>query len=194
MVVGVTGGIGSGKTTVVKMFAEFDNVAIYIADIEAKKLMHTSEEIKTKLIKEFSDKAYIHGELNRPLIAKIVFNDKKKLAVLNSIVHPVVHQHLRGFIDANSDKDYIIYENAILFENGSDALCDKIITVIAPLKDRISRVMKRDNVSEEEVLSRMKNQWSQTKKGLQSHYVIANKKLSESKQIVSSIHNKLTKT
>ena len=123
MVVGVTGGIGSGKTTVVKMFEEFANVAIYYADKEAKALMHTSNEIKVKLIEAFSKEVYVEGKLNRPFLANIVFNDKEKLKVLNNIVHPVVYQHLKDFIQSNSEKDYILYENAILFENGSDSFC-----------------------------------------------------------------------
>ena len=193
MVVGVTGGIGSGKTTIVKMFAEFDNVAVYFADVEAKQLMHTSQEIKTKLIKAFSKEVYVDGQLNKPFLANIVFNQKEKLALLNSIVHPVVHQHLLDFIKKNSEKDYILYENAILFENKSDVFCNKIITVTSTLKERIERVCKRDNVLEEEVLARIQNQWSQSKKSIQSHYVIENKTLSESKLSVLGIHNKLTK-
>jgi len=193
MVVGVTGGIGSGKTTVVKMFEEFANVAVYYADKEAKALMHTSNEIKVKLIEAFSKEVYVEGKLNRPFLANIVFNDKEKLKVLNNIVHPVVYQHLKDFIQSNSEKDYILYENAILFENGSDSFCDKIITVVAPLKDRVLRVCKRDNTTEKEVLARIKNQWSDTKKTLQSNYLINNKTLKESKENVLKIHNKLTK-
>lgn len=193
MVVGITGGIGSGKTTIVNMFANFENNAVYIADKEAKMLMHTSKVIQEKIIKEFSEEAYVNGNLNRPFIANIVFNDKAKLKTLNRIVHPEVHKHLQDFVNLHQDKDYIIYENAILFENQSDALCDKIITITAPLKDRLSRVVARDNVSQEEVLSRIHNQWPETKKTLQSHYLIVNKKLSESKNMVLLIHNKLTK-
>ncbi len=193
MVVGITGGIGSGKTTIVNMFANFENNAVYIADKEAKMLMHTSKVIQEKIIKEFSEEAYVNGNLNRPFIANIVFNDKAKLKTLNRIVHPEVHKHLQDFVNLHQDKDYIIYENAILFENQSDALCDKIITITAPLKDRLSRVVARDNVSQEEVLSRIHNQWPETKKTLQSHYLIVNKKLSESENMVLLIHNKLTK-
>ena len=193
MVVGVTGGIGSGKTTVVKMFEEFANVAVYYADKEAKALMHTSNEIKVKLIEAFSKEVYVEGKLNRPFLANIVFNDKEKLKVLNNIVHPVVYQHLKDFIQSNLEKDYILYENAILFENGSDSFCDKIITVVAPLKDRVLRVCERDNTTEKEVLARIKNQWSDTKKTLQSNYLINNKTLKESKENVLKIHNKLTK-
>ncbi|MFT7898384.1 dephospho-CoA kinase [Tenacibaculum ascidiaceicola] len=193
MVIGLTGGIGSGKSTVVNMFSEFENIAIYIADDEAKKLMNTSAKIKTQLITEFGEEAYINNELNRPYLASIVFNNKEKLTTLNAIVHPVVNEHLQNFIKENSNKDYILYENAILFENGSDSFCDKIITVTAPENVRINRVIKRDNSTIEDVKSRIKNQWSETKKTLQSNYLIENLTLTKTKEQVLKIHNSLTK-
>lgn len=193
MLVGITGGIGSGKTTVAKMFENYEGVVVYYADIEAKKLMHTSSEIISKLKQEFGDKAYTEdGELNRPYIAGIVFKDKTKLEKLNAIVHPVVYRHLEDFQKKHSDKVYILYENAILFENGSDAFCEKIITVTAPKVLRIARVVQRDKTTEEEVKNRMKNQWIETKKILQSHYVIHNEELSSLGAQVKKIHNNLT--
>lgn len=192
MVVGITGGIGSGKSTVVKMFSKFKNIAIYVADNEAKKLMNTSAEIREKLIIEFSSEVYKNNELNRPFLANIVFNNKEKLAVLNAIVHPVVHKHLQDFIKKNAKKDYILYENAILFENESNTFCDKIITVTAPKEIRINRVVQRDKTTKEAVIKRMNNQWSSIKKELQSHYVIDNLELTKTKQQVAYIHNKLT--
>ena len=192
MVVGLTGGIGSGKSTIVKMFSEFENIAIYIADDEAKKLMVTSPKIKTQLITEFGEQVYINNKLNRAYLASIVFNNKEKLAILNAIVHPVVNEHLQNFIKENSNKNYILYENAILFENGSDSFCDKIITVTAPINVRINRVIKRDNSTIEEVKNRIKNQWSETKKNLQSNYLIENISLTKSKEQVLKIHNYLT--
>lgn len=193
MVVGVTGGIGSGKSTVVKIFSKIQNIAIYIADIEAKKLMNTSDIIKNALIKEFGKQTYLDNQLNRSYLADIVFKDKSKLTTLNSIVHPVVHQHLDSFIKNNSDKDYILYENAILFENNSHSICDKIITVTAPLETKIARVIKRDNASREAVLNRIKNQWTDEKKLLLSHYKILNISLESTNKDVLKIHNYLTK-
>lgn len=193
MVIGLTGGIGSGKSTVVNMFSEFENIAIYIADDEAKKLMNTSAKIKTQLITEFGEEAYINNELNRPYLASIVFNNKEKLTTLNAIVHPIVNEHLQRFIKENNGKDYVLYENAILFENGSDSFCDKIITVTAPENVRINRVIKRDNSTIEGVKSRIKNQWSETKKTLQSNYLIENLTLTKTKEQVLKIHNSLTK-
>ena len=163
-IVGLTGGIGSGKTTVAKFFAEFKNVAIYIADVEAKKLMNSSEIIKTKLVKEFGKESFIKGELNRTFIAEIVFKDKA----------------------------YIIYENAILFESKSNIFCDIIITVYADLNTKINRVIARDSSTKTAVLSRMKSQWSDAKKMLQSNYLIYNEKLEDTVNQVHKIHNILT--
>lgn len=193
MVVGLTGGIGSGKSTIVKMFSEFENISIYIADDEAKRLMNTSAKIKTQLIAEFGEQVYVNNELNRPYLASIVFNNKERLTTLNAIVHPVVNEHLQHFIKENINKDYILYENAILFENGSDSFCDKIITVTAPEDIRISRVINRDSSTIEEVENRIKNQWDETKKTLQSNYLIENLTLTKSKEQVLKIHNSLTK-
>ncbi|TVZ55453.1 dephospho-CoA kinase [Lutibacter sp. Hel_I_33_5] len=192
MVVGLTGGIGSGKTTVLNIFSNFNNVAIYQADIEAKKLMSNSLEIKKELINEFGADAYINNKLNRSFIAGIVFKDAAKLKTLNSIVHPAVEKHFKAFILSNNTKDYILYENAILFENGSDRFCDKIITVTAPEKTRINRVVKRDNTTEIAVKNRIKNQWKEEKKILQSHYIINNISLIETQEIAIRIHNILT--
>ncbi|WP_367997809.1 dephospho-CoA kinase [Tenacibaculum soleae] len=193
MVIGITGGIGSGKSTIVKMFSQFKNIAIYIADNEAKKLMNASEEIKTQLISIFGEEVYKNNQLNRPYLANIVFNNKQKLTILNSIVHPVVNDHFQDFISENSKKDYILYENAILFENGSNTFCDKIITVTAPENIRIQRILKRDNTTIEAVKNRIKNQWDQVKKTLQSHYIIENLTLTKSQEETLRIHNILTK-
>lgn len=192
MIVGLTGGIGSGKSTVLKFFKEF-NIATYNADEEAKKLMNSSEIIREKLQKEFGQEVYKNNTLNKPFLANIVFKSKEKLALLNTIVHPEVYKHLDNFIKNNQNKAYILYENAILFENGSDYLCDKIITVTAPKATRIKRVMARDNSTQKEVENRMDNQWKDALKIMQSNYVIFNTTFEETKAIVLNIHNKLTK-
>ncbi|KGL60665.1 MULTISPECIES: dephospho-CoA kinase [unclassified Polaribacter] len=192
MVVGLTGGIGSGKTTVAKLFSKFNDVAIYIADIEAKKLMSSSEIIKKKLIKQFGESSFVNQKLNRNYISEIVFNDKEKLSILNAIVHPEVKKHFQDFIKKNIDKTYIIYENAILFENGSNLLCDYIITVYANVNTKIERVILRDSSTKEAVESRMKNQWNDSKKIVQSNYIICNENLDETKTQVNKIHNILT--
>lgn len=192
MVIGLTGGIGSGKTTVANIFASYKNVVVYFADAEAKKLMNTSKEIKQKLIAVFGENTFLEGKLNRQFIADIVFKDKEKLQVLNSIVHPLVKKHFKEFVEANSHKHYIIYENAILFESNSYTNCDKIITVFAPLDLRIQRVVKRDNTTKEKVLNRINNQWKEDKKLLLSNYIIENISLEIAKNQVHKIHNILT--
>lgn len=194
MLVGLTGGIGSGKSTVAKMLAEFDGVVVYFADQEAKTLMNTSQEIRTQLIAEFTDEVYKDGSLNRPFLAGVVFKNKEKLKKLNDIVHPIVHKHLQDFIKVHENMSYILYENAILFENGSNRLCDKIVTVTAPEMLRIHRVIERDNSTFEEVKNRINNQWSDEKKVLQSNYVIHNVDLTSVKGQLGKIHNKLTKS
>lgn len=192
MVVGLTGGIGSGKSTVAKLFAAYKNTAIYTADEEAKKLMNSSKIIAEKVIVEFGNETYKNGELQRDFLAKIVFQNPEKLAILNSIVHPEVRNHFQNFMHTNQDKLLIIYENAILFESKSNVLCDVIITVFASLSTRIERVMERDNCSKEAVLNRIQNQLSEESKMIQSHYIIINDTLENTKNQVKYIHNILT--
>ncbi|MDC1460892.1 dephospho-CoA kinase [Polaribacter sp.] len=192
MIVGLTGGIGSGKTTVLNFFKEFENVAVYIADVEAKKLMNSSPIIREKLINAFGKQTFIDQDLNRVFLAKIVFNDKQKLQVLNAIVHPEVAIHFKNFVNKNKNKAYVLYENAILFETKNDRFCDCVITVYASPEERISRIIKRDATTREAVLDRMKNQFSDEKKMLQSHYVIDNNSLNNMKEEIHRIHNFLT--
>ncbi|WP_158837243.1 dephospho-CoA kinase [Polaribacter sp. L3A8] len=192
MIVGLTGGIGSGKTTVANIFAKFDNVAIYNADAEAKKLMNTSPILKSKIIDEFGAASYVDNQLNRPYIANLVFKDKSKLEALNAIVHPEVKNHFQEFVNQQHHKDYIVYENAILFESKSNLKCDIIITVYAPLDVRVKRTMLRDNSSKIAVENRIKNQWLEDKKLLQSNYIIDNLDTEKTQIQVIKIHNILT--
>jgi dephospho-CoA kinase len=192
MVVGLTGGIGSGKSTVARAFQKVGNIAVYYADDEAKKLMTTSSIIKNQICKEFGEKAYQGNELNRAFIAEVVFSNKEKLAKLNSIVHPEVFTHFNAFVETNKDKEYVLYENAILFENASAILCDKIITVIADESLRIQRVVKRDNISEIAVKNRIHNQWKDSKKALLSNYIITNNTSDNLLNQIMKIHNNLT--
>ncbi|WP_405607628.1 dephospho-CoA kinase [Polaribacter sp. Asnod1-A03] len=193
MVVGLTGGIGSGKTTVANIFKQFKTVEIYCADDEAKKLMNTSVEIKSKLIDLFGEESYIDNQLNRSFIASIVFKDKTKLNALNAIVHPVVKKHFKDYLNKRSGKDYILYENAILFESKSNLKCDIIISVFAPKDIRIERTMLRDGSVKKEVENRINNQWLEGKKLLQSNYVINNFNNKDLDFQVFTIHNILTK-
>lgn len=191
-IIGLTGGIGSGKTTVAKFFAKFNNVAVYIADVEAKNLMNSSVIIKEKLVEKFGEQSFIDNKLNRKFIAETVFKDKEKLAQLNAIVHPEVRNHFQEFARENHQKEYVIYESAILFEIKSNRFCDVVITVFANLDTRIQRVISRDSSTKTDVLNRMKNQWKDSKKMLQSNYIIYNENLDETQNQVNNIHNILT--
>ena len=192
LVIGLTGGIGSGKSTVAKMFHEL-GVPIYYADIEAKKLMTNSVVIQKKIINRFGKEAYKNGELNRPFLANLIFTNKENLHFVNSVVHPEIHKHFTNWIEKQEDTAYVIQENAILFENESNVLFDKIITVTAPIKVKIDRVIERDNIDKNQVLDRMKNQWPDAKKIEKSDYTINNIHLLKTKEAVKKIHNKLCK-
>lgn len=191
IVVGLTGGIGAGKSTIATFFKEL-NVPVYFADNEAKRLMHTSKVVKEKIINEFGEKAYIHNKLNRPFLAAIVFNDKSKLTAINAIVHPSVSNSFKRWTHKQTSP-YVIQENAILFENGTSHKFDYIITVTAPLDEKIQRVMVRDNVKRADVLTRINNQISDSEKIKRSDFVIHNLDLVSSKKEVIKIHKKLLK-
>ncbi len=191
MIVGLTGGIGSGKTTIANMFHEL-GVSIYIADIEAKKLMNTSTEIKAALIAVFGEETYVDGELNRSYLSNIVFNQPEKLKLINAIVHPRVGQHFKDWYAAQSEEKYVIKEAAILFENGSYQQCDKIITVVAPMEIRFQRLLARDQSTREAIQSRMNNQWTDVEKIALSDYVIHNEDLEKSKEQVAKIHHEIS--
>ena len=170
IIVGLTGGIGSGKTTVAKQFLEM-GIPVYIADEEAKRLMRRSKIIRRKLIKLFGTEAYVGEELNKPFLANIIFNDKNYLQKMNAIVHPKVARHFEKWV-LKQEAPYVIKEVAILFENGRHNTCDFVITVTAPIEIRIKRLLKRDNTSKEKIEAIMKNQWTDEEKVKQSHFVI----------------------
>ena len=154
-IIGLTGGIGSGKSTVANYIAS-KGIPVYIADEEAKKLMELPEVIASiqgifseNVLDEF-------GKLNRKKIADLVFNSPTQLNQLNNIVHPLVKNHFIEWLKIHSNAPYVIKEVAILFETGGNTACDKVILVTAPEEIRIERAMKRDNVSKETIVSRMK--------------------------------------
>lgn len=191
IVVGLTGGIGSGKTTVAKQFMAL-GVPVYIADEEAKKLMLRSKIIKRKLIQLFGDKAYIDGALNKPFIANIIFNDSSYLEKMNAIVHPKVAKHFKKWAE-KQEASYVIKEVAILFENGGHKNCDYVITVTAPLDLRIERLLKRDNTTKSKIKDIMKNQWSDADKVKLSDFVIDNTSLKNMELQVAKIHQQILK-
>jgi len=191
-IVGLTGGIGSGKTTVAKLFMEL-GVSVYIADEEAKELMSRSKIIKRHLIQLLGRKAYTKDGINRSFIAKKIFSDPVLLSKVNLIVHPKVAKHFIRWV-GKQNGPYCIKEAAILFESGSYKDCDTTIMISAPKSVRLNRVVARDRVSKEDVLSRMDNQWSDEKKKELSDIVIENIDLNAVKTEVLKLHRKLSKT
>ncbi len=188
----LTGGIGSGKTTVAKLFKEL-GVPIYIADDEAKKLMIRSKVIRRKLTNLFGEQAYTKEGLNKPYLSKAIFNDKSLLQKMNAIVHPRVGKHYQKWL-LKEDTSYTIKEAAIVFENGTYKNYDVVITVTAPKEVRLERVLKRDNATKEKVEAIMRNQWNDTDKIKLSHFVIDNITLDSTKEQVLKIHEKLIKS
>ena len=186
-IVGLTGGIGSGKTTVAGFFREL-GVPVYIADEEAKKLMHSDPEVKRQIEEMFGEQVYKDGILDRKYLASRVFNDKGLLEKLNSIVHPAVGKHFLTW-KSLQDSDYVVYEAAILFEKGGYKQCDRNLLITAPLKERLSRVKQRDKTSEEEIKARMNNQWTDMKKAQFADFIIENKDLAETRVNVRKIHD-----
>lgn len=184
-VIGLTGGIGSGKTTIANYFASM-GVPVYIADDEAKKVMQ-SEKIIQQIKTTFGDSIFENEILNRTKLAEIVFNNADKLAQLNAIVHPAVKSDFELWLQENKKHDYVIYEAAILFESGRYKECDVIITVTAPEEIRIERVVKRDNTTRDQVLSRIKMQWNDEKRISLSNFVINNSNLKIAKEEVVKI-------
>ncbi|WP_339873629.1 dephospho-CoA kinase [Olleya marilimosa] len=191
-IVGLTGGIGSGKTTVANYFIAL-NVPVYIADNEAKALMNRSKVIKRKLIKLFGDEAYVDNTLNKPFIASQIFSNQDLLKKMNAIVHPKVAKHFSNWVK-KQNVPYVISEVAIIFENGSQGKYDYIITVVAPEQTRLNRVIKRDNSSEAKVKAIMNNQWTDQQKTEHSDFVINNTDLKDTKLQVENIHSKLLKS
>lgn len=189
-IIGLTGGIGSGKTTVAKMFSKL-GVPVYIADTEAKKLTNSSKEIRRELISLLGEESYLDGVLNRKYVADKIFNDKTLLEAVNKIIHPEVAVHFKMWA-AKQKSAYVIKEAAILFENGSYRNFDKIILVTAPRELRIARVAARDDSSPAEIEQRMNNQWSDAKKIKLADFIIENIDLEATQKSVETLHLSLS--
>lgn len=171
-VIGLTGGIGSGKSTIAKYLVSL-GYPVYVADDAGRKVMQFPEVIQA--IKEkFGTAIFDNQQLNRAALAKIVFEHPEKLQELNAIVHPAVRNDFKKWLEENQDSPYVFYESAILFESGSYTNFDKIITVTAPLETRIDRVLKRDSTDREQLLKRIKAQWTDEERIVKSDFVIEN--------------------
>lgn len=186
-IIGLTGGIGSGKTTVAQMFQEL-GVPVYIADTEAKLLTNRSKVIRRKLIALLGEEAYVDNEINRPFVAEKIFNDAALLEKVNQIIHPKVRAHFKRWA-LKQQTPYVIKEAAILFENGGYKECDRTILVVAPLETRIQRIKERDGSSLEQIESRLKNQWEDEKKIPLADFIIHNTELEKTKLQVAEIHS-----
>lgn len=171
-IIGLTGGIGSGKTTIANHFLAA-GIPVYIADDEARKIMQ-SPEIISEIKKIFGSTIFENDALNREKLSEIVFSDPEKLKLLNAIIHPAVKKHFEDWISNYKINPFIIYEAAILFESGSYKMCDLIITVTAPIESRILRVIQRDKTTREQVLKRINAQWNDDQRIGKSDYVIEN--------------------
>lgn len=169
--VGITGGIGSGKTTVCKIF-ELLQVPVYYADEQARSITDSDLDVVSKIQKLFGNDVYESNRLNRPKVAAIVFSNPEMLQQLNAIVHPAVDASFCKWKNQHQNVPYIIKEAAILFESGMFASIDYLVTVSAPVELRIARIIKRDRMLREQVLDRMKNQWPDEKKIALSHQTI----------------------
>ena len=171
--IGVTGGIGSGKTTVCKLF-ELLGIPVYYADERAKWLMQHDAILTKNLSREFGSDIFNDGTLQTKVLAAKVFNTAEQVKKLNALVHPAVHDDFEKWVKQQTDTPFTIEEAALIFEAGSDKRLDKVITVLAAEELRINRIMKRDNVSMETVVSRIKHQLPEEEKTKRSQYVIYN--------------------
>ena len=191
--VGITGGIGSGKTTVCKMFEE-QGIPVYYADDRAKYLMQHEHHLIDEIKKNFGDDVYVSCRLNRKLLAERVFSDKAKLDLLNSLVHPAVYHDTECWLEEQKEKKlpYALKEAALLVETGSYKTLDKLIVVTAPLATRVARVIERDNINEEEVNARVRNQLPEEEKVKLADFVVSNNSdLVHLKEQVLKIHEQL---
>jgi len=170
---GITGNIGSGKSTVARLF-EILGVPVFYADQQAR-IISERIDVLEEIRKTFGDKVIAtDGSLNRKAVAAIVFSDAEKLSALNSIIHPRVLDAFNEWCTLHQSTPFVLFESAILFESGLDYLCDRIILVTAPEELKIHRVMQRDLISSQEVITRMSNQWAESKLLHLSNFEIVN--------------------
>jgi dephospho-CoA kinase len=188
--VGLTGGIGSGKSIVASIF-EMLGVPVFYADHEAKVLMESNQELREGIIKLLGNNAFSDNKLNRGYIAAKVFSDPDMLVKLNEIVHPAVHRYFLKWTESFAGIPYVVEEAAILFESGANNYFDYSILVTSPESLRIERVMKRDKVNEENVKARMKNQFPEDKNLSMADFIINNDKDSMILPQILELHERL---
>ena len=190
-IIGITGGIGSGKTTVCRIF-ESIGIPVYYADDRAKYLMNYNKELKSQIKEILGNGAYHrNGRLNRPYVASKIFNDKSLLKAINSTVHPAVHMDAAQWFQSQGETPYVLYEAALLVENGSYKSFNKLIVVAAPEDMRIDRVVSRDKVDRSDVKARINNQLPQSDKLAVADYVINNDETQSIVKTVIELHRKI---
>jgi len=191
-IIGLTGGIGSGKTTVAKYFAS-KGIPVYIADEAAKNIMNEKKVVQ-EVQSIFSEKVILkNGLLDRTTIRELVFNNKSKLEQLNKIIHPKVKSDFDNWLEKNKNAKFVIKEVAILFETNGQKYCDATILVTAPIETRINRVQKRDTTSRENILQIINNQLPEEEKMKLATYVITNENLNITYKTVDKLIEILSK-
>lgn len=187
--VGITGGIGSGKSKVAELLSD-RGVAIYNSDLRAKELMNSNAALREALIATFGAECYTQDGLNRAWLAQRVFNNEAELAKLNAIVHPAVMQDFTAWAEAE-EGNYVVLESAILLEAGLESYVDVVVAVMAPKELRLERAMLRDGASREQIEERMRNQMSDEERTDRAKYAIVNIDLEELEEDVEQLHRRL---
>lgn len=187
--VGITGGIGSGKSTVCAMLEEM-GVAVYNSDARAKELMTTSATLREAIVARFGAECYTSEGLNRGYLAERVFGDAAELAALNSLVHPAVMADFEAWAE-RQEGSYVVFESAILFEAGLEQRVDMAIAVLSPEELRIERAMRRDGTTREQVVARIRRQLSDDERADRAKYAIVNVDLEELREDVEQLHRRL---
>lgn len=191
MIVGVTGGIGSGKSSVCRVFNNL-GIPVFDADNEARKITESDQFVMSRLSELSGMDLYTSGSLDRRLLASLIFNDRKLLAEVNLLIHPLIFDSFRSWV-ARQQAPYVIMEAAILFESGAESLVDKTVSVTAPEEERIERVVSRNNLTIAEVRERIRNQLPQEELIKRSDYIIKNSEQDMIIPAVLEIHHKLLK-
>ena len=188
--VGLTGGIGSGKTTIAKIF-EVLGIPVYYADLAGKRLMNENDQLRKGIIDTFGEKVYVNGKLDPPYLSSLVFNDPSRLDQLNALVHPAVLKDAEEWMMLQN-APYAIKEAALIFESGANIKLNYVIGVHAPEELRMQRAMNRDNISREDILARMNQQMSEKEKMNRCDFIITNDECQLVTPQVIALHNKFT--
>lgn len=190
--VGVTGGIGSGKTLVCNVFEKL-GIPVYRADLEARRLMEADQLLVGRIVELFGEEAYLGESLNRRYLADCVFGNREMLMELNTLVHPAVRKDYLGWLGGQIEVPYVVEEAAILYESGASRWMDLVVMVYAPERLRISRVMARDGVGEETVRKRMAHQMDEEEKRVRADLVIVNDENQRLLPQILEVHRQILK-